>query len=124
MKSELEYQGMLLKELAAKCGVSKNTLGNYLTGHNSLPTADTAVKIARALGVSVEYLVTGETPDESHIPQLPAKYRKILSALPYLDQNDLDAVTMLVTAMKKRYCQSAQRDAGIHGSLTAPYTEA
>lgn len=103
LKSELEYQGLQLKELAARCGVSKNTLGNYLTGHNSLPAADTAVKIARALGVSVEYLVTGKNSDESHVPPLPAKYRKIFAALSQLDQNDLDAVTLLVTAMQKRY---------------------
>lgn len=61
LKSELEYQGMQLKELSAKCGINKNTLGNYLTGHNSIPAADTAVKIAQALGVSVEYLVTGKS---------------------------------------------------------------
>ncbi len=103
LKSEIEYQGLQLKELAAKCGVSKNTIGNYLTGHNSLPTADTAVKIARALGVSVEYLVTGEDPHKSPVLQFSAKYRKILAALPYLDQNDLDAVTLLVTTMQKRY---------------------
>ena len=59
LKSELEYQGMLIKELSAKCGISRNTVNNYLTGHNSLPTADTAVKIAQALGVTVEYLVNG-----------------------------------------------------------------
>ncbi len=59
LKSELEYQGIQLKELSAKCGISKNTLGNYITGHNSLPSAETAVKIAQALGVTVEYLVTG-----------------------------------------------------------------
>lgn len=103
LKSELEYQGMLLKELAAKCGVSKNTLGNYLTGHNSLPTADTAVKIARALGVSVEYLVTGENPKENYAAVLPAKYKKILSALSYFDETDLNAVVLLVTALQKRY---------------------
>ena len=59
LKSELEYQGLQVKELAAKCGISRNTLANYLTGHNSLPTADKAVKIAAALDVSVEFLVEG-----------------------------------------------------------------
>ena len=103
LKSELEYQGLQLKELALKCGVSKNTLGNYLTGHNSLPAADTAVKIARALGVSVEYLVTGKNPKENYAAMLPAKYKKILSALSYFDETDLNAVALLVTALQKRY---------------------
>lgn len=64
LKSELEYQGIHLKELLAKCGISKNTLGNYITGHNSVPSAESAVKIAQALGVTVEYLVTGSKQSE------------------------------------------------------------
>ncbi|MDR0590027.1 MAG: helix-turn-helix domain containing protein, partial [Spirochaetaceae bacterium] len=41
-------------------GVSRHTLDNYLNVRGHIPSADIAVKIARALGVSVEYLVTGE----------------------------------------------------------------
>ncbi|MCL2138467.1 MAG: helix-turn-helix domain-containing protein [Treponema sp.] len=59
LKSELIYSGILVKELSAKTGIKKHTLDNYLNTHNSIPNAVTAVKIARALGVSVEYLVTG-----------------------------------------------------------------
>jgi transcriptional regulator with XRE-family HTH domain len=60
LKAELVYSGMLVKELAAKTGVKKHTIDNYLNTHNSIPAADSAVRIAQALGVSVEYLVTGE----------------------------------------------------------------
>ncbi|MDR2020309.1 MAG: helix-turn-helix domain-containing protein [Treponema sp.] len=60
LKSELAYQGMLVKELAVLSGVSRHTLDNYLNIRGHIPSADIAVKIARALGVSVEYLVTGE----------------------------------------------------------------
>lgn len=35
------------------------TIDNYLRENTSQPTAENAVKIAQALGVSVEYLVTG-----------------------------------------------------------------
>ena len=59
LKSELIYSGILVKELSAKTGIKKHTLDNYLNTHNSLPNAEAAVKIARVLGVSVEYLVTG-----------------------------------------------------------------
>ena len=59
LKSELIYTGILVKELSATTGIKKHTLDNYLNTHNSLPNAEAAVKIARALGVSVEYLVTG-----------------------------------------------------------------
>jgi len=59
LKSELNYCGMMVKELSAVTGIKRHTLDNYLNTHNSIPNAVAAVKIAHALGVSVEYLVTG-----------------------------------------------------------------
>jgi transcriptional regulator with XRE-family HTH domain len=57
----------MVKELAAITGISRHTLDNYLNTRKRMPTADVAVKIAKALGVSVEYLVTGkeDEPDKS-----------------------------------------------------------
>ena len=60
LRSELSYKNLLVKELAALTGVSKKTLDNYLNSREYIPSADIAVKIARALDVSVEYLVTGD----------------------------------------------------------------
>ncbi len=62
LKSELQYRDMTVKELASLSGVKKQTLDNYLSTHNSTPSVDVAVKIAKALRVSVEYLVTGHDP--------------------------------------------------------------
>jgi transcriptional regulator with XRE-family HTH domain len=59
LRGELEYKGMLVKELASTTGISKKTIDKYLLTNASMPPADKAVAIARALGVSVEYLVTG-----------------------------------------------------------------
>ena len=59
LKAELAYQDILVKELAVLSGVNKRTLDNYLREKSNIPPADVAVKIARALNVSVEYLVTG-----------------------------------------------------------------
>ena len=71
LKSELNYKDMLVKELSAKTGISRHTLNNYLNIRNHTPTLDIAVKIAQALGVSVEYLATGkETPQtDSHMSE-------------------------------------------------------
>jgi len=60
LKSELNYTGMMVKELSAITGIRRHTLDNYLNTHNSIPNAVAAVKIANALGVSVEYLITGK----------------------------------------------------------------
>jgi transcriptional regulator with XRE-family HTH domain len=73
LKSELIYSGILVKELSAKTGISRHTLDNYLNTHNSIPSAEAAVKIARVLGVTVEYLVTGQEgkPVKSRPPLSP-----------------------------------------------------
>ncbi|MCL2599745.1 MAG: helix-turn-helix domain-containing protein [Treponema sp.] len=60
LKAELAYSGMLLKELSALSGVNLNTLNNYLSKRGQIPSVEVGVKIAKALGVSVEFLVLGE----------------------------------------------------------------
>ncbi|MCQ2242048.1 helix-turn-helix transcriptional regulator [Treponema sp.] len=60
LKFELSRRGMLVKELSQKSGINQGSLSNYLRESSSIPSADVAVKIAKALGVTVEYLVTDE----------------------------------------------------------------
>jgi transcriptional regulator with XRE-family HTH domain len=66
LKSQLQYADISVKELASLSGVKKQTLDSYLSTHNNVPSAEIAVKIAGALGVSVESLVMGEekTPQD------------------------------------------------------------
>ena len=60
LKSEIDYSGLSYKELSQKSGVAERALYTYVATKNpSMPPADVTYKIARALGVSVEYLVTG-----------------------------------------------------------------
>lgn len=59
LKDEMEYQGLTTKDLAQKSGVSKRTIDNYLLANPQEPGVYNAQKIAKALNVSVEYLVTG-----------------------------------------------------------------
>ena len=71
LKGELEYKGMLVKELADKTGIPKQTIDNYLLHNGSMPPADKAVAIAQALDVTVEYLVTGR---ETHNKKKNTKF--------------------------------------------------
>jgi len=71
LKGELEYKGMLVKELAHKTGIPKQTIDKYLLSNGSMPPADKAVAIAQTLGVSVEYLVTGR---KIHGKKIPDKF--------------------------------------------------
>ena len=49
------------KEIARECGIAVNTIAMWIK-RKSLPNAHTAVKLANALGVSADYLMTGEEP--------------------------------------------------------------
>ena len=94
LKNELNFNGMLVKELAAASGIQKRALDTYLLNENaSMPPADTAVKIARALGVTVEYLVTGEET------ALPDDIRLVLRNLLKLTEKDRKIVAILVNAI-------------------------
>lgn len=59
LRSELDFQDVKVKELSVRTGISPRTLEGYLSSRGSIPPADVAFKIAQALNVSVEYLVTG-----------------------------------------------------------------
>lgn len=60
LKEEIEYQGLTRKELAYKADIKIRALDMYLGTQGSMPPADVAVRLAKALNVTVEYLVTGE----------------------------------------------------------------
>lgn len=59
LRQEIEFSGLLDKEVAAKAGITKRAIDSYVGSQGCMPSADVAVKIAKVLGVSVEYLVTG-----------------------------------------------------------------
>ena len=97
LKSELIYSGILVKELSSITGIKKHTLDNYLNTHNSIPSADNAVKIARALGVTTEYLVTGiDSKFEKIKPPLHPEIRLLAEIAGKLSQkNRLFAIKFL-----------------------------
>lgn len=101
LKDELKYQGILVKELADKSGVPKGTIDHYLAEKNTAPIAENAVKIARALGVSVEYLVTGKdrAPD-THTPMNP-KIRRMTDTLRRMSDSQLDFVGEVIHLIEK-----------------------
>ena len=66
---ELDYLGKNRAYLARKCDFSLANIGKGIK-LGSTPSADTAVKIASVLGVTVEYLVTGSnTPTNKNKDQ-------------------------------------------------------
>ena len=97
LRQELNFNGMIVKELAAVSGIKKRALDTYLQSENaSMPPADAAVKIARALGVTVEYLITGDDTT------LPNDVRLVMRNLLQLDVKDRKIIAILVKALLDR----------------------
>jgi len=99
LKSELIYAGMMVKELSAITGIKRHTLDNYLNTHNSIPNAVAAVKIAQALGITVEYLVTGRDHyDEKDQVSFPKDLRLLIDIWGRLNKKNRDlAIGLLKT---------------------------
>lgn len=97
LKYELSCRGMLVKELSQKSGVSHGSLSNYLRESSSIPAADVAVKIARALGVTVEYLVTNKPAgtDKNSKPY-SLETRLIADKIEKLSEKERKIIKMLV----------------------------
>ena len=103
MKSQLEYSNMLVKELAARSGVKKKTIDSYLGVRGYTPSVDAAVSIAKALGVSVEYLVTGtDKGKERPLSSFNRDIQEIVLATERLDKKDRHIILSLARLMKDR----------------------
>lgn len=100
LKSELTYKGLMVKELSALSGVNKRTIDNYLNTHNCMPAADAAVAIARALGVTVEYLITGKEQKQAKTSPLPDS-RVVLKNIESLNKRDRNIVLGLINFLKE-----------------------
>ena len=103
---ELEYQGKTRKWLAAEADFDVSTIGSGLK-RNGLPLVDLALRIANALNVPVEYLVTGKNqstnnnsePEDLHKYH---KYAKTIENLDSLPEYERIPIINLIDEMSKR----------------------
>jgi len=89
----------MVKELAQITGISRHTLDNYLNVRENMPTADVAVKIAKALGVSVEYLVTGEESQQEK-PTPGIETRVLIQNFKLLSEDDRKMIIAIIQLFK------------------------
>jgi transcriptional regulator with XRE-family HTH domain len=89
LKDELVFLDMRVKELAQLSGVKKQTIDSYLRTNSYVPSAVAAVNIARVLGVSVEYLVTGKESNKGEIlTSLHNEIKPLVHSLEQLNRDD------------------------------------
>jgi len=102
LKSELLYSGMMVKELSAVTRIKRHTLDNYLNTHNSIPNAEAAVKIAQALGVTVEYLVTGQDSyDRKKQDSFPRDLRSLIGIWGRLNTKNRELALALLKTLEE-----------------------
>ena len=94
LRDEIAFSGLSNKEVAARAGITIRSLVSYVSSQACIPSAEVAVRLARVLNTSVEYLVSGEksrgsqdstNEDERKLlyvyKNLPESQRKLLLAV-------------------------------------------
>lgn len=96
----LEKNDINKKTLAVDAGFDASNITKGIKNNNS-PSAETAVKIAVRLGVSVEYLMTGKistrnNADARESVYLYQKYHTVIETLENLPNNKRQSVVRIV----------------------------
>jgi transcriptional regulator with XRE-family HTH domain len=99
VKLEVERQKTSFEWLYMKTEIPKGTFSSW-KNRNIVPRADAVYRIAGALNVSLEYLLTGN--DRIGKPSNP-KIQGIIETMALFDDIDLQSLYDLVRAMVKRY---------------------
>ena len=106
LRNELNFQGVTVKELSARTGIPIATLDCYLGTRATVPSVDAAFKIARALQVSVEYLVIGEEARMDHPrPNNSKEVRNIIRWIKSLNNEQCKAIQNLLSTFNKQKTQ-------------------
>lgn len=103
LRDEITYQGLLVKEVASRAGLNAGSLSNYLKENSSIPAADVAVKIAKALGVTVEYLVSGQNRTTDNAQPYSPEVRRLADKLESMSERDRKNVSALIDSI----CETA-----------------
>ena len=94
---------MLVKELSTLSGVKKTTIDSYLGARCYTPSVEAAVSIAKVLGVTVEYLVTGTDDKKGRsLSSLHGDIQEIVSVSEYLNKKDRHIILSLARLLKDR----------------------
>jgi len=101
LREEIEFSGLLDKEVAAKADISKRAIDSYVGSQGCIPSADVAVRLAKVLNTTVEYLVTGKNPELTKNPD--TKIQEIYAKLKHFSDKDLSIVQNVVEGLEEKY---------------------
>ncbi len=93
-------KGIQAKELSAKTGISENTIKTYLKEDSSEPKVSKAVKLAKALNVTAEYLVTGINKKNNAVMQ---ENEELFQNFDKFTPNDKKIVMAVINTISEKY---------------------
>lgn len=108
LKELMISHGFTAKILGERTGINYRTIEIWMSAKASIPRADRAVALAKALGVTVEYLITGETANQW---KPPPRYADIVEHLESMDDSGIEAVRVLAEGYANRSKTEREREA-------------
>ena len=88
------------KTLATEAGFNPSNITKGIK-NNSIPSAETAFKIAQKLGVTVEYLITGNEKTKKSYMTISEKATKYHSIIKDLDNLPTEKKNLVITLIKE-----------------------
>jgi transcriptional regulator with XRE-family HTH domain len=107
LEKVLKDKGISKTELAEKNGIRRPTISDWKK-NGAVPSGDVCLKIARYLGVSAEWLISGEETKD----YIPAEEKKRLSMLRELTPEQRHTIDVLLNDFERINMESFKKDLG------------
>ncbi|MBR6295435.1 MAG: helix-turn-helix transcriptional regulator [Treponema sp.] len=118
LKEAMYCKNLTTMQLAALTDINSGTISNYLKTKGSMPPADKALKLAKALDVSVDFLVNGfDEKTKSSIQQkspFPIDVFKIAQKMEGLEKDELEIIASMINLLKKRKDSAHSQNSSSH----------
>ncbi len=105
LKEAMFCKKMTTRELSQQTNIKIDTLNSYLKTNGSIPTVDKALKIAKALDVSVDFLVNGfeSYTEKNSVQPISSQAIEIDKLLKNLSKQDAGIVLLVAKALNEKY---------------------
>lgn len=105
----MKNKDITAKDLGLLTGIGYRTIESWTSTKKIMPRADSAVKIARALNTSVEYLVTGEECGALFITQ---KEKKLFDLVRGMQEHEIDKLIEIAKVLAPHIQKTGRMSAG------------
>ena len=113
LDDELKFRGMRKSDIVKGLGIPDSTVRSWWS-RDAMPAADIALKVARFLGVSLEYLIDGTESEKVIIreesPRISESDKKLLEIFKELSETDREEIEEIMQMKIKRYAKKRGKE--------------